>query len=94
MASEYTLTEDQMRSVAKMAMTMVNSERQEGFVAGPAPAGIPAGTFSSTTAAMAAPYETVVAASRAPPVQREPVQVLQVGAWTDPAGFGSWAAPL
>ena len=96
MASEFTLSDDQMRAVAQMALSMV----KEGFAAAPAAAPGPGpSTMTQPTGVVAyssfsaADYQTVVATSRAPAPPSKPAEELRVGAYT-PGSFADWAAPL
>ena len=96
MASEYTLTEEQMRSVADRALAMVAAQQREGFAAPPAAAAfVPVGASLSAAAAAAAPYASLVTASRAPPAPAPAPAAAAagpLGAYSAPGGFASWAA--
>lgn len=103
MASEYALSEEDMRRVARMAVDMVRRQTtREGFAVrapparrpsparAPAPAQppTPTGTSQSAVAGSAAPYESLRAASRrAPPLPQQPQQPPQ------PLRVGAYGGP-
>lgn len=95
MASEFALTDEQVLKVARLALRMVKQD-EEGFAQPTAfsqPQAAITGTYSSSMAVAAAPYEHMLAGPAAEPVARSPASPLRVGAYAA-SSFAAWAAPL